>query len=122
MPKADTIPTSFSLRKPFEELPLFWQFHSGFPFRAARIDGEFEFTFDRKGEWQISDLWIKADNGKVRAEEVELLIQIDGDTNKKFFFVVADAVTNRYGTRIEDWIADELAYAGLHRAAYDRVA
>jgi hypothetical protein len=108
MARSDFAPTSFSLRKPFEELPLFWQCVSGFPFRSSRIDGEFEITFDRDGEWQISDLWIKADNGKVRSEEVELLIQIDGDINERFFLTVADAVTNQYHTRIEDWIQDEL--------------
>lgn len=118
MPKADTIPNTIVLTHQFEELALFWQFTAGIPFRGARIDGEFELTFHTDdGDWWISDLWIQADNGRVGKEAEGRLLNLNADTDERLYLLVLDALDHQYGFRIEDWIQDELAEAGLRRRA-----
>jgi hypothetical protein len=117
MPKADTVPTRFALSHKFEELAVFWHFHNGTPFRTGLIDGEFEVSFDHTGDWHISDLWISADNGRIGPHAEGRIFPLNAKTDERFFGLVMDALAAQYTTRIEDWIADELAEQGFRRAA-----
>ena len=98
----------FSLRKPFEELALFWQFQNGEPFRTGHVDGEFEVSFDRDGDWYVSDLWISVDNGKMGEACKAALVNLNADTHETFYTLILDNLSAQYTTRIEEWIEDEL--------------
>ncbi len=120
MAKALTYPTSFAIRKPFEELALFWKWHAGWPMQAARIDGEMEITIDMAiegGDWTITDLWISADNGRTGKLAEGALLNLCADDDERFYLLVLDAITHQYGTRIEQWVQDELATARYEVAA-----
>jgi hypothetical protein len=114
MPRADTFPNTFCLRKPFEELPLF-SFSTdkqGETYRTGYISGEFEVTVSYlDGDWHFSDLWISANNGKMGAEAKGELLRLDADVDERFFLMVLDVLEARYTTRVEEWIEDELAEA-----------
>jgi len=117
MPKANPSPTSIAIRKPFEELAILWIFQDGTPWRAARIDGEFEVTIEPNGDWIISDVWVAVDNGKIGAAAEGKMINLRIDTDERLYFAIMDALDGQYSTRIEGWIADECDERGLRIAA-----
>lgn len=117
MAQADTTPTSLHIRKPFEELALFWLYTGGAAWRGARLDGEFEVTVHPNGDWIITDVWIAVDNGKTGSEAAGKLINLDADTDERLYLTVLDALDHSYTSRIAEWIADELDARDLKVAA-----
>lgn len=117
MPKADTLPTRFAIRHKFEELAIFWHFDNGTPWRAGRLDGAFEITYDITGDYTVTAVEIAADNGKVGNEADARMIALDADEDESFYLLVLDAIHGQYHTRILEWIDDDLADEGLRRIA-----
>lgn len=131
MPKAATSSNAFTIIRPFEGLALFQQFipAKGKPGElgyqpswvgyAATVDGEFEVTVDMNvagGDWIISDLWLSIENGKIGSDCRDAKVNLSGDTDEKFMFLVMDALMNQYGTWIEDVVQDELSEARYCRS------
>jgi hypothetical protein len=117
MARAATIPTPFSLRQEFTELPIFHQFTAGTVWRTGRIDGSFEVSFDASGDWVISDIWIETDNGRIGPEAKGLCINIDPDTHEGFYLLAIDAIEAQYKSLIEELIGEELAERNIRVAA-----
>lgn len=117
MAQAKFLPTSFTLRRKFEELPLFWSFHNGQTFRGGLLSGEFEIEFDQAGEWSISDVWVETDNGKLGVHAQGKLVNLDADKDERFYLTVLDSLTLQYSQDIPYWVDDEIGSYGLARAA-----
>jgi hypothetical protein len=119
MPRADTIPTTFTIRKPFEELALVTLFtDSGEAWMTGYVSGEFEVTVSQiDGDWHFSDLWISADNKKMGEDARGGLIHLDGDADERLFLAILDALENQYTTYIEEWIELEFLEEGHRRPA-----
>lgn len=103
---------NFTIRKEFQ-VSLFWKFIGGDPMRTGEITGEFEITVDMDtdgGDWQVTDLWINADNGKLGTEARGQLINLSGDedADDQMALLILDALDHQYATRIECWVQDEL--------------
>jgi hypothetical protein len=113
MARATQIPTGFSFRHKFEELPLFWLYTGGEAWRGARLDGEFEISADGPGDWWISDLWISLDNGKIGPEAKGSLVNLNADDDERFYLLVLDAIDHKYASYIEERIADEMPAAPM---------
>jgi len=96
------------------QVSLLWKFVKGEPLRAGDITGEMEITIDMDvagGDWTVTDLWVSADNGKLRSQARGELVHLDGDDDERFMLMVLDAIDHQYATRIENWVMDELAEA-----------
>lgn len=114
MAQAYDASSTITLIKPFEELALFWQFTAGTPMFAGLLDGEFEITIDidvAGGDWHISDLWLQVENYRMGDQNKSARVNLDADRDEKFMLLVMDAIHHQYGSRIEDWVLDELAEA-----------
>lgn len=116
MAQADTIPTSFSIRHKFEELPIFHEFIGGTVWRTGRIDGEFEVTVDPTG-WSITDIWLDTDNGRFGSEARAHTINLDAQKHEGFYLLALDAIEAQYKSLIEELIADECDQRDLRVAA-----
>ena len=117
MPKAITSSSTFTITKPFQ-VALLWKFVKGDPMRAGYIDGIFELTIDMDvagGDWHISDLWISVDNGRLGVHARGEMVNLSAD-DERFYLLVLDALDHQYGTRIEDWVQDELSEARYCRS------
>jgi predicted phosphoadenosine phosphosulfate sulfurtransferase len=117
MAKASPTLNAISLKHKFEDLAILWIFQDGTPWRAARIDGEFEVSIEPNGDWSISDVWVAVDNGKVGAAAKGSLINLSADLDERIYLAVLDALDGQYSTRIQEWIADELDERNLKIAA-----
>lgn len=117
MAKATSTPISFSLTRKFEELPLFTTAHAGVQFFTGLLDGEFTVQFDQAGEWIISDVALKVDNGKLGSQAECKIVTLDGDKNEQLYLVILDALTDRYAGSIPYWISEELAHFNISIAA-----
>lgn len=119
MSRVDTMPNSFAIRKPFEELPLVTLFTaSGEPWTTGYVSGEFEITVSWiDGGWHFSDLWVSADNRKMGPDARGGLLNLDADVDERLFLTLLDALEAQYTTRIEEWIEDEFAEEGVRRPA-----
>lgn len=116
-PALIAIPTGFSFRHKFEEVPLFWQYTGNEAWRTGRIDGEFEVTVERNGDWIITEVMLAVDNGKIGPEAKGHLLTLDADTDERFYLLALDAIYHRYSSYIDEMIADEAAERGLRIAA-----
>jgi hypothetical protein len=123
MSRDNVIPTEVTIKRKFEELALFWSFtpatgdKPATSFRAGKIDGEFEATYNIfNQQWHITDVWVEVDNGKLGSECRWHAQNLDADTDERFYFLVLDALENQYGRSIEDWLDEELAQHGLQAA------
>lgn len=116
MSKPETFSSTITIRRKFEELPLFWRAVPAFgearaiSWRGARLDGEFEveynlFTQDRV----ISNVWVLADNGKFGEEAADRMLNLNADDDERFYLLVLDAIENQYGEHIEEMIQDEIS-------------
>lgn len=112
MPKAiATYPRfDYGFKRKFEELPLFSFAAGGETLKAARIDGQFEISFDDAGEWYISDVWIEHDNGRWGDDGRSRLVNLDSADDERMYVRILDLIEARYKDSIEDQIADELGY------------
>ena len=117
MARATSIPTPFSFRHKFEELPIFHQFTAGTVWRTGRIDGSFDVSFDASGDWVISDIWIETDNGRFGPEAKGLCINIDPDAHEGFYLLALDAIEAQYKSLIEELIGEELTERNIRVAA-----
>ena len=117
MPKAVRIPTPFSFRHKFEELPLFWMYTGGTAWRTARIDGEFEVCVDAHGDWIFCDVAITVDNGAVGEAAKGELIPLNADDDERFYLLVLDALDHRYAGYIDERIRDEADERGIRLVA-----
>jgi hypothetical protein len=117
MPKAIAIPTGFSFRHKFEELPLFWQYTAGTCWRTGRIDGEFEVTVETTGDWIFSDVKLCVDNGGTAKEAKGDLLPLDSEADERFYLLVLDSLDHRYAGYIDERIRDEAAEYGLRLVA-----
>jgi hypothetical protein len=97
----------------FEELPLFSQrAPNGDLFYAGLIDGSIEISFNRSGDWWISDLHISLDNARRAQDGIHRkMICLNADECPGFYWSVLDIFTDKYADTIEEWIALELAEA-----------
>jgi len=77
MSQALTFPTSFTLRRPFDELPLVTLFTAkGEAMMTGLVSGEFEITVSwHDGDWFFSDLWVSADNLQDGARRARTTVQ-----------------------------------------------
>jgi len=115
MARATRIPTGFSFRHKFEELPLFWLCTGGEAWRGARLDGEFEISADGPSDWWISDLWLSLDNGKIGGAAKGTLVNLSADDDERFYLLVLDAIDHKYASYIEERIADDVTEAPIVR-------
>lgn len=109
MTQAHSLPTGFSFRHKFEELPIFHHFVDGTVWRTGRIDGEFEVEIDASGDWFISEVTIETDNGRFGKEAAGRTITLDADKDERFYLLVLDAIDAQYASLIEELIEDEIA-------------
>jgi hypothetical protein len=116
MSRADTFPTTFTIRKQFEDLALVTLFTaSGEAWMTGHVSGEFEITVSHvDGDWHFSDLWILADNLRMGKEARGGLIHLDADADERLYLAILDALENKYTTYIEEWIDESLAEEGLY--------
>jgi hypothetical protein len=114
-----TFPTSFTIRKPFEELALVTLFTaSGEEWMTGLVSGEFEVSVSNiDGDWHFSDLWISADNQRMGEEARGGLIHLDGDVDEELFMKLLDALEDQYTTYIEEIIDEAFAEEGIRRTA-----
>lgn len=112
-----TFPSSFVLRKPFEDLPLVTLFTaSREAWHTGYVSGEFEITVSyHDGDWHFSDLWVSADNRKMAPDARGGLLNLDADVDERLFLALLDALENAYTTRIDEWVEEELAEEGIGR-------
>jgi hypothetical protein len=117
MTRALTSPSTFAFPHKFEELPIFWQSTGPreIPWRAGTIDGEAEISFDRCGDWWVSDVWITADNG--RCGEASVTEKIRLDPLHPLYPMITHSIRARYEAQVEERIEAEFGEAGLRRAA-----
>jgi hypothetical protein len=116
-PRAAFVPSTFVFSRKFEELSLFVQSTGpGQPvWRAGRIDGEAEISFDHTGDWWVSDLWIKADNGRCGPEARGKAINLD--PRDQLWLMIIDSLESGYRDQIEESIDAEFAAAGFRLCA-----
>jgi hypothetical protein len=118
MSQANHVPTTSSFTRQFEELPLFTHFAHGEKLTAGLIDGEMEVTYSTvDGTWWVSDLWIRTDNHRFGAASKSGQLNLNADTDERFYFSILDSLTERYCDLIDEEIADELAELGIRVAA-----
>jgi|SRR6267154_2092271 len=117
MAQAITTPTSFKLIRKFEELPLFRSVHAGETFFSGLVDGEYEIDFDQSGEWSISDVWIRADNGRCGLAAAGRLVNIERFDDERFHWILLDAIEDCYNPQIEEAVGAELAWMNVRTAA-----
>jgi hypothetical protein len=117
MARATRISTGFSFRHKFEELPLHWHYANAVAWRGGLIDGEFEVSFEGPGDWFISDLSIEVDNGKIGEEAKGRLLQLDADTDERFYLLVLDAIDHKYASYIDERIAEAFGGGDVRVAA-----
>jgi hypothetical protein len=113
MPKAITTNSTFTITKEFQ-VALLWKYARGEAMFTGLIDGKMEISVDMDvdgGAWQISDLWVAVENGKLGSQAKGELINLDGDTDEHFMLLIMDAITHEYSVRIECWVQDEAAEA-----------
>lgn len=116
MERAETISSTISIRHKFEELPLFWRHQpaegdkSKVTWRGARVDGEFEVTYDMfDKDWYVSDVFVLVDNGQVGGAAKDDLVRLNADDDERFYLLLLDRITGRYNEQIEESIAEALA-------------
>lgn len=117
MPRANfqliTFPRQCSLTREFEELPLYSEkAANGDIFFAGLVDGIVEISYSPDGAWHVSDIKIKADNGRrVKDGGVTKLVTIDADEQPSLFWHLLDVLTDKYAATIDEWVNFELAEA-----------
>jgi hypothetical protein len=113
---ANTIPTTFTIRKQFEDLALVTLFAaSGELWMTGHVSGEFEIAVSQiDGDWHFSDLWILADNLRMGPEARGGLIHLDADADERLYLAILDALENKFTTYIEEWIEEEFAEESLY--------
>lgn len=114
-----TLPRSISFTRQFEELPLYSEkAANGDLFYAGLVDGNVEISFDGSGDYWISDINLKVDNGRrVKDGGTTKLVNINGDENPSLFWHILDVFTDKYHEIILEWIYEEMAERGLRIAA-----
>jgi hypothetical protein len=113
MPKAITTNSTFTITKEFQ-VALLWKYARGEAMFTGLIDGKMEISVDMDvdgGAWQISDLWVAMDNGKLGSHARGEMVNLDGDTDEHFMLLIMDAIMHEYSVRIECWVQDEAAEA-----------
>lgn len=116
MTKAFSIYAARSFERKFEELPLFRNIQGNVTWRTGYVDGTFEVSYDRTGDWTISDVWVTVDEGTGAAGRTQSL-HLDGEADEAFYLMVLEALTQRYAGSIEEWIADDMSDDGIDRIA-----
>jgi len=119
MPRADTIPNTFTIQKPFEDVALVTLFTStGEAWETGHVSGKFEITVSNvDGDWHFSDLWISASNMKMAPDARGGLVHLDGDADERLFLTILDALENQYTSYIEEWIEEAFLEEGTRRPA-----
>jgi|ERR1017187_4365211 hypothetical protein len=113
-----SFPRTISFTRQFEDLPLYSEkTRSGELFYAGLVDGILEISFDHTGDWFVSDIKVKVENGRFGRENVATFVQVDADENPSFYWHILDTLTDKYASTIEEWIAFEAEDHGLRIAA-----
>ncbi len=109
------LPSSLTITLQFEELALFAQSTITDRYYTAMIDGKFEVSapWNDPSDWHISDIWIIADNGRCGNQCRVNHVNLNADTEERFYLLVLDALTTRYSDRIEEMIEAECAENGV---------
>jgi hypothetical protein len=113
-----SFPRTISFTRQFEELALFSEYtRSGDLFYAGLIDGIIEISFDHTGDWSISDIHIKAENGRWGMRAEAKVVRVDADENAALYLLLLDVLTDKYAGTIEEWVQIEAEDRGLRIAA-----
>lgn len=94
----------------FEELPIYRTDDGMF---AALVSGGYDVAFSGRGDFQISDIYLVVDNGRMGAEALggRHYLKTGDDQAQAFWLRVHDAIVERYRDRIEERICCEMAEA-----------
>ncbi len=124
MLSSEMLNSTITLRRNFEELPLFWRAQQAaadkppITWRGVRVDGEFEVAYNVvTDDWFVSDVWLVCDNGQCGRLALDHLVNLDADDDERFYFLVLDAIENRYTDTIEEMIEEHLSTSEIRRVA-----
>ena len=104
-----TFPRQNTFTRQFEELPLYSErAANGDTFFAGLVDGVVEISYDHEGDWHVSDIQIKVENGRrVKDGGVAKFVTVDADENAALYWLLLDVLTDKYADTIAEWIAFE---------------
>lgn len=116
MARATFTHTCRSFERQFEELPLFRNIQGNVAWRSAYIDGTFEVSYDRTGDWTITDVCIVVDDGHGMSSRTRTL-RLDPEADEAVYLMALEALQDRYAGSIEEWIVDDMSDDGIDRIA-----
>ena len=118
MAQVVTFPRTISFTRTFEELPLFAEkTKAGEVFFAGLLDGTLEVSFEPSGEWTITDIHIKVENGRYGKQAEAKIVPVNGDDNPALYWLMLDVLTDKLGATIDEWVYWEAQERGIRLAA-----
>lgn len=114
-----TLPRTISFTRQFEEMALFSEKSAnGDLFYAGLVDGSVEISFDSTGDYWITDIHLKVDNGRrVKDGGAAKVVRISADEQPSLYWHLLDTFTDKFHDTILEWCHAEAADRDLRIAA-----